>query len=448
MVALPSSFERFKSKTRRWPSRHRRWLWYWAEQLDLEWADDAVVRRLGANAVAVALYVGRCYGAERTRAMRFAVDQIAQATRLKPYAVKRALARLRQAGCIKSWCKKRVRHKAVVLDTTDGAPERAYGSELFIWPLASFAQARLDFAPSIAVPHETFAWAAGRMTHGGKRAGAGRPRHNQDVPSVGPAATGECLLTPHAGKSSCAPKELKIYSNTTSLFCKQNSAAAEPAEPFCLKNQNPEGVAMSDEGAARKGEPPALPLIEHARRQVVVYPAITPRWPVPLRLKAMARAYRAAVEKHYGYDPKTFAFSDPRHSRMYGQLAKGAEAMAEHELPPELWADWCVARDKRNGLEKPSYFNTVFSRKRIDKWRGWFRREVMDNYEDKSHVDQLEIAQMFRIQEEQALRRGVAPDVALWPFPPWYGEVREAEIAKGHHSPLACFPRREGKGRR
>lgn len=101
-------------------------------------------------------------------------------------------------------------------------------------------------------------------------------------------------------------------------------------------------------------------------------------------VQRMLAAYRGAVDARYGLDEKgrgcgVLLRGDITRARFYKGFVEAARALIEHEIPPAAWALWYIDAWREHvdeGLSKKAPpVHTVFSAKRINERRGWFRRE-------------------------------------------------------------------------
>lgn len=166
-------------------------------------------------------------------------------------------------------------------------------------------------------------------------------------------------------------------------------------------------------------------------------------------VQIMVAAYNEAIEAVYGTRSTVLVFGKVHRSRLFPQLAAGAQMLKEHEIPATSWAHWMISGGKKRFPErKPPFITLVFAAKLIEKRRGWFRKTCEDVADTKVVITRQNEEQLFRKRESIGLARGRTASQALLCLPDWYCTMREEEIKLGYKDPMDLWPQIFDSGKR
>lgn len=267
--------------------------------------------------------------------------------------------------------------------------------------------------PWVSLPREVAARVLSARPHGGPRNGAGRPPIKGDILisrsalasdlSLNPNYRGEKtikmspLMEPHSGGNQDVPLILCSSSSSkgsNSLGGSTNgprSGGGHSSSNNCGTGDGGGSDSLPGIGTTLRGSGtprrahlgPVLPPFPGASQVPLCVvpnpPALDPSGSEEVWAETLARAYRGAAESRFGVRSFVLARGDIRRSKLYGTLVACARALVRHEIPPAAWAAFSMDVWKRYGNGKaklkPPPVRWVFTEKRVEDRKGWYRAE-------------------------------------------------------------------------
>ena len=241
-------------------------------------------------------------------------------------------------------------------------------------------------------------------SHGGRRAGAGRPKAASDVAPASTLVLNSSVPAYREHKSSSFPSLREGKKSDTQARARGASAALglgfSGSQPMReLKADMAEGALLGT-GLRLGGEASASHgLFPWLVQQKIIPPfpsadivAIVRRPPPPLLMshgqqepndfrdkrwaETLAAAYRGAAEHVFGEKSWVLAKGDVTKSKHFGHLKASAKLLYEYQISPVEFAVWRLQHAKEDGARKPRGLKWVFGPVKQPQIRGWFRREA------------------------------------------------------------------------
>ena len=199
-------------------------------------------------------------------------------------------------------------------------------------------------------------------------------------------------------------------------------------------------------------------------------------------LRQLCQAYNAAHEKRFGFrgfyklptdneEPKFTVWDHAAGApvrpntptvdtegkqleqwKHYKRLWPAALALHEHDIPPQVWAEWVMGQwEKPRNIVACFVASQVHDRAR----RAIFRKESGYGHGAGAlqfSPQQVHLEQMYRMRERDRLQRKredgtpmYTPGTSSLGLPVWYHELRQEEVKQGVTDPMERFPQ-AGKG--
>lgn len=157
------------------------------------------------------------------------------------------------------------------------------------------------------------------------------------------------------------------------------------------------------------------------------------------RARFMVTSYRRAIKKVYGVDWWHFSKGDITKSKWFKALVAAAQAMFDHAVAPEHWAEWRLRHMRSKGSKNAPPITVVMSAKIVSGIAGWFRKDCIMPV-PMAVITQEHRVQFWRSSERWRRWRFHGDERAVWQaVPVWYYEMRRAEVYAGHEDPYTLF---------
>jgi hypothetical protein len=156
------------------------------------------------------------------------------------------------------------------------------------------------------------------------------------------------------------------------------AAVAKPLGDAAYQVGEPRAMHPAAMGLPFPGVPGPLRVHEIARCVVPNPPLLDPRASPEQHARILARWYTGIAERRTGKTCWSFRGKPLERSRYFGALQSAAKAMVEHEIAPAAWIAWSFDVWEHREKDKLPPPSMVFSAKRIEERRGWFRSCAVD----------------------------------------------------------------------